>query len=125
MWGARKSLRNRSRVEVFLVVVGAQADYLITVLGLIGVDGVHLLVGVILTGPLGGSVVMYGSLGLRLPHTDGERRFFRVATHGVALHAILFRRVLREAGYRHREDKHDHEQHSCHFLQHVTFSSRS
>src|SRR6266446_3038206 len=125
LWGVRKPLRNRSRVKVFLVVVRAQANHLITVLDLTGVNGVHLLVGVILTDPLGGSVIIYGSLGVRLPHPDGERRFFRAATHDLALHASLFRRVLREAGYRHREDKHDHEQHSCHFLQHVTFSSRS
>src|ERR1700732_889487 len=112
LWGVRKPLGNRSRVKVFVVVIRAQANHLITLLDLTGINSVHLLVGVILTDPLGGRVVMYGSLGLGLPHTDGERRFFRFGPHDLALHASRFRSVLREAGYRHREDNHDHEQHS-------------
>src|SRR5438445_1365784 len=122
-------LRDQSGVKFALLVVSAPADHPITVLNLAGINVVDLFTAVLLTGPLGRTVVVDDLLSARAPLTNGQRRFILIATRDHALPArllrglllslllggsllrfLLFGALLREYRHRQREDKYRREQ---------------
>src|ERR1700746_272464 len=66
--GVRKALGNRSCMKFAFIVIRAQANHLVTILDLAGVNSVRLLIAVMLAAPLGGGVVNHGFVGVHVPH---------------------------------------------------------
>src|ERR1700681_1052379 len=90
-------LRDRSGVQYAVFVKGTQADHAIIVLHLTGIDIVHCLTVVLLTGPLGRTVVLDSPLDIRAPIPNHQGRLILIASrdntlHTVLLHVLPFRR---------------------------------
>src|SRR5258708_3788381 len=84
-------LRDRSGVQYAVFVKGTQADHAIIVLNLAGIDIVHCLTVVLLTGPLGRTVVLDSPLDIRVPIPNHQGRLVLIASRDNTLHTVLLR----------------------------------